>query len=205
MPRTALFLAAAFFLVVFVFRAAIQWRRTGATGIKLFSSSMSGPELGAAVALAIGFATVVIAPLSVLLGWPGGRLLFSSDPVHWIGGACAAFGICGIFASQLAMGDSWRVGLDENEATDLVTHSMFAWVRNPIYTFLLLSCVGFVAMTPNVPALLALAAAIVGVEVQVRMVEEPHLDKTHGSTYRDYAHRVGRFVPAVGRLPLQQR
>ena len=45
------------------------------------------------------------------------------------------------------------------------------------------------------------AAATTGVEIQVRIVEEPHLDKTHGPTYRNYAHRVGRFVPAVGRLP----
>ena len=205
MPRLALLLAAAFFLVVFVLRAAIQWRRTGATGIKVFSSSASGWERTAAHALVVGLAAAGIAPLSTLLGWSGGRLLFAVDPVHWIGAACAAVGIGGVFASQLAMGDSWRVGLDESEATALVTQSIFAWVRNPIYTFMLLSCAGLVAMTPNVLALLALAATVTGVEIQVRMVEEPHLDKTHGRTWRSYAHRVGRFVPAVGRLPLQRR
>ena len=107
MPRLAPLLAAAFFLVVFVLRAALQWRRTGVTGIKVFSSSMSRWELTAALALVIGLAVAGIAPLSALLGWPGGRLLFSIDPVHWTGAACAAVGIACVFASQLAMGDSW--------------------------------------------------------------------------------------------------
>jgi len=37
------------------------------------------------------------------------------------------------------------------------------------------------------------------VAVQARL-EEEHLEALHGSAYRDYAARVGRFVPGVGRL-----
>ena len=36
--------------------------------------------------------------------------------------------------------------------------------------------------------------------MQVRAVEEPHLLATHGRAYADYAARVGRFVPGIGRL-----
>ena len=32
------------------------------------------------------------------------------------------------------------------------------------------------------------------------MVEEPYLLKVHGSAYAEYAARVGRFLPGVGRL-----
>jgi protein-S-isoprenylcysteine O-methyltransferase Ste14 len=39
-----------------------------------------------------------------------------------------------------------------------------------------------------------------GVQLQVRSVEEPYLLGRHGQTYRDYARAVGRFVPWLGRL-----
>jgi len=43
-------------------------------------------------------------------------------------------------------------------------------------------------------------ALVVAVEVQVRLVEEPYLTKTHGERYLRYASRVGRFVPGAGLL-----
>jgi protein-S-isoprenylcysteine O-methyltransferase Ste14 len=51
-------------------------------------------------------------------------------------------------------------------------------------------------------------ASIVGIEIQVRKIEEPHLATTHGTAYADYASRVGRFVPGVGKktiLPGSER
>lgn len=48
-------------------------------------------------------------------------------------------------------------------------------------------------------ALLAVPLVVSGLELQVRMVEEPHLEAVHGARYRDYQRRVGRFVPGIGR------
>jgi protein-S-isoprenylcysteine O-methyltransferase Ste14 len=42
-------------------------------------------------------------------------------------------------------------------------------------------------------------ATVVGLRVQVDL-EEAHLLRLHGATYRDYAARTGRFLPLVGRL-----
>jgi protein-S-isoprenylcysteine O-methyltransferase Ste14 len=41
-----------------------------------------------------------------------------------------------------------------------------------------------------------------GMELHVRRVEEPYLHWAHGDAYRDYAARVGRFVPGVGRIDI---
>ncbi len=41
---------------------------------------------------------------------------------------------------------------------------------------------------------------LAALELQVRAVEEPHLQAEHGERYRAYAARAGRFVPGVGRL-----
>jgi protein-S-isoprenylcysteine O-methyltransferase Ste14 len=39
---------------------------------------------------------------------------------------------------------------------------------------------------------------VTSIELQVRCVEEPHLLRAHGDTYRAYTADAGRFVPGVG-------
>ncbi len=59
---------------------------------------------------------------------------------------------------------------------------------------------GFVVLVPGVVSVAAVLALVVAIELQVRLVEEPHLLRTHGDAYAAYAARVGRFIPGVGRL-----
>ena len=37
------------------------------------------------------------------------------------------------------MGESWRIGVDPSETTTLVRTGVFGWVRNPIFTAMLVS------------------------------------------------------------------
>jgi protein-S-isoprenylcysteine O-methyltransferase Ste14 len=53
---------------------------------------------------------------------------------------------------------------------------------------------------PNGASLVGLLALVVGIELQVRLVEEPYLLRTHGTAYTGWAAATGRFVPGVGRL-----
>jgi protein-S-isoprenylcysteine O-methyltransferase Ste14 len=55
-------------------------------------------------------------------------------------------------------------------------------------------------MVPNPAALVGLALVIGGIEYQIRRIEEPHLRVVHTVAYHDYAARVGRFLPGIGRL-----
>lgn len=98
------------------------------------------------------------------------------------------------------MGDQWRIGVDPAERTQLVTAGPFALVRNPIFSGMLPTSLGLALMVPNVVALAGLAALLAALELQVRVVEEPYLLDVHGDRYADYAARVGRFVPGVGRM-----
>ena len=59
---------------------------------------------------------------------------------------------------------------------------------------------GLALAAPNVLSVLALVALLIALELQVRLVEEPYLTRVHGTSYRDYASRTGRFVPGWGRL-----
>ena len=61
-----------------------------------------------------------------------------------------------------------------------------------------LAAAGFALLLPNAWAFGAFAALLVGLELQVRYVEEPYLLGVHGDTYVNYTARAGRFVPGVG-------
>ncbi len=119
--------------------------------------------------------------------------------LHVIGIAIAAAGGLTVFLAQLGMGESWRVGVNEEERTDLVTAGWFSVVRNPIYSAMIVGLLGFALM---VPTWLGFAAGRhrprVGASGAVGRGALP--DAHPRRRVPGYASRVGRFVPRVGRL-----
>jgi protein-S-isoprenylcysteine O-methyltransferase Ste14 len=206
MAIAALAVYAVWFLLAFGLRTIVQIRRTGDSGWR--ASRLPGQAgslvwwagLLFVVALLVGLA----APLADLAGLdPIGAL--SADAVAYAGLVLASIGVLLTLAAQLSMGDSWRIGVDETESTDLVTVGAFRIVRNPIFSAMLVTAVGLATMVPNAIAVAGVVALIVAVELQVRGAEEPYLTRLHGQQYVEYASRVGRFVPAFGRLERVQQ
>lgn len=200
MPRTALAGYALFLLTAFGFRSLIQLRRTGRTGFVRPSAIAGGDERVGAGLFVVALIAAVAAPLLQLADIVAPVARLDVGPLHAIGLVLAAAGIGLTLAAQLDMGDSWRVGVDRAARTTLVTDGLFRWVRNPIYSGMLLAAVGLALLTPNPVAVVAVAALLAAIEIQVRRVEEPYLLRTHGGAYRAWAATVGRFVPGVGTL-----
>jgi protein-S-isoprenylcysteine O-methyltransferase Ste14 len=125
----------------------------------------------------------------------------ASDVVLIVFGVAMAIGgIAIVYWAQRSMGDSLRIGVDPGEHTGLVTKGIFAWVRNPIYSAMILYAVGTALLVPNVVSITAFGAFVLAMEFQVRRIEEPFLRQMHGADYETYLYRVGRFLPGVGRL-----
>jgi protein-S-isoprenylcysteine O-methyltransferase Ste14 len=61
------------------------------------------------------------------------------------------------------------------------------------------AALGLALALPNAVALVAVAALVAALEIQVRLVEEPYLARVHGERYRSYAAGTGRFLPGIGR------
>lgn len=109
-------------------------------------------------------------------------------------------GVALAVVAQNTMGTSWRVGVDTSERTDLVTHGLFAVIRNPIFTALLIIQCGTTLMAPTWVAVVGVGALGLACQLQIRLVEEPYLLTTHKTSYPSYAARVGRVVPFFSRL-----
>ena len=200
MATLALILYAVYLVLAFGLRTLIQVRRTGSSGFHGVGGRPGSAEwlagVGFVVALVLGAAAPVLALADLIE--PVDAL--DTTALHVVGAALAGGGVAATLLAQLAMGDSWRIGVDPHERTELVTTGPFALVRNPIFAAMIPTALGLTLLVPSWPAIAGLAGLVVALELQVRVVEEPYLLRTHGEPYRRYAARVGRFVPGVGRL-----
>lgn len=184
-------------------RAWLQRRRTGDTGLRLAPGGAA--EWSAAALLALGLVLSIAAPAADLAGDVPAVALGGGWSRLAAGAGIAWAGIALTVRAQLDMGGSWRIGVHVDDAAPLVEHGVFARIRNPIFTGVLLAFGGLAVLVPNALALAGWAALVTGLEVQVRLVEEPHLTSVHGERYRAYAARAGRFLPGLGRSPSTSR
>jgi protein-S-isoprenylcysteine O-methyltransferase Ste14 len=115
-------------------------------------------------------------------------------------GTVLLFGGIGLLViAQLNLGASWRIGIEEVSSPGLVTSGFYRFCRNPIFFAILIMLAGYTLLLPTRLSLALLVGAFIGIRQQV-LTEEAYLSRTYGDVYRAYAHRVGRFVPGIGRL-----
>lgn len=192
MPTLALVSWIVYVAIAFVLRTWLQLRRTGESGFVGLRAGAGLLERSAGAAMVLAFAVI---PIGAFVGAP---LL-----PRWTiapGLLLVVLGTLGTFVAQIEMRDAWRIGVDPQARTELVTTGLFRWVRNPIFTMMIVASIGLalVCATPLVlaaPPILAVALVI-----QVRVVEEPWLRARHGERYAAWARHTGRFVPGLGRL-----
>jgi protein-S-isoprenylcysteine O-methyltransferase Ste14 len=200
MATAALALYAILAVITFGVRVVVQLRRTGSTGLHGLPPGAAPLEWIAGGLFVAGLAMVALALILAVAGVLDPVTALDGPVGHAVGIVLAVTGICLTFGAQLAMGDSWRVGVDPGERTELVTDGPFGHVRNPIYSAMLPTVLGLVLMVPSALAIAGLVVLFAGLEMQVRLVEEPYLLRAHGDAYAAYAAKVGRFVPGVGPL-----
>lgn len=182
-----------FFLSALGVRPLLHRLRTGRWGFNGLSGRVGslGWWGGATFVL-----SMVLTPFA--LAWPA----FES-PAAPLAIALAVAGLLFTLLAQSGMGASWRIGVDAREQTSLVTTGVFAFVRNPVFSGMLLFASGLTLLWPNLLSLGAAIALFVAVELQVRFVEEPYLRALHGDAWSTWAAKVGRFAPLLGRVPQQ--
>jgi protein-S-isoprenylcysteine O-methyltransferase Ste14 len=187
-------------LAVCFWRAWLQSRRIGTSGVMLFRSGRRDQHvrdallcllclllLGQAIAAAVGAdrpARLAFLPPTLALAL-GGTLLLG--------------GIALLVIAQLNLGASWRIGIDTNARAGLVTGGVYRFSRNPIYLGLLISIAGYAVLLPTLLSAALLLGTYLGIRLQTA-AEESYLVHTYGEAFREYSRRVGRLLPGVGKL-----
>jgi protein-S-isoprenylcysteine O-methyltransferase Ste14 len=145
----ALALYVLYLALAFAARTVIQVRRTGSTGFYGLGGRPGSAEWLAGVGFAVALILALVAPVLALAGVVGPIEALDRTGLHVAGVALAVAGIAATLYAQIAMGSSWRIGVDHDERTDLVTSGPFALARNLIFAAMLPTALGLVLLVPS--------------------------------------------------------
>lgn len=188
-----------FLLMIIVGRVAFQFILTGNSGIR------PGTRLKTKKDVLISFVMFGVVGVQTVLAW-----LFSVSRLdaHIELGAIAIllglllciFGIMFTSYAQYAMGEQWRIGVDPDEKTTLVTAGIYGKIRNPIYTGCIVFGTGLILLAPHILFAINGLVGYFAVRAYVKGIEEPYLLKHHGDDYRQYLSQTGAFFPRLSKL-----
>ncbi|MBX4260826.1 isoprenylcysteine carboxylmethyltransferase family protein [Clostridium estertheticum] len=120
-------------------------------------------------------------------------ILFSSILVNYLGILSTSVGV-GIFVTaMISMKTSWRVGIDKNTKTKLVTYGVYNHSRNPAFVGFYLMFIGLFLTYPNILTALILIVNIVSIHRLV-LQEEIHLETLFGMEYISYKDKTPRYL-----------
>ncbi len=135
------------------------------------------------------FAGVVIAAFVP----PVGPELWTSTPVAL---AVVVAGAVGVVFAARHLGSALTPHPVSN-GTGLAVRGVYKQVRHPMYSSLVLICLGVVLAVGTLAIYAVVAGLAVLFEVKTRMEEQYLMTAYDG--YAEYAARTGKFVPGVGR------
>jgi len=198
----AIFVTALFALYVVLWRIK-QVNLIRQTGInpQVMEKSRSSVQIYFSVFTKLMTAYGAVIILLLALNFQFGSLFtrvaeISSWPVDVTGFFIGLAGLSFCLYAQLKMGASWRVGIDEQIKTNLVTTGLYAVIRNPTYLGLFLLNLGIWLIWPTWAIFLLNLVFIIFLEVQVRC-EEDYLTSLHGEDYLSYKRRSKRYIPFI--------
>ncbi len=185
-----------YFLLVFVIRSVLLKKKTGINPLT-FNKADDAHGFNGKVFLLISFLELIVViiyafkydwydyllpfwylenTLLVKIGW---GLLFLSLVVVWV--------------AQSQMANSWRIGIDEENKTELITGGLFSVSRNPIFLGIVIANIGMFLIIPNAFTLLVISLSTISINTQIRL-EEVFLVKTFGREYQEYSKKVRRWI-----------
>ena len=95
--------------------------------------------------------------------------------------------------SLMHLRDSWRVGVLEDQSTDLVTTGIYRYSRNPYFLSYMLMFLAYPILLQNW-ILLVLSAVGFGLVHWMVLKEERYLLEAHGNSYKEYMQSTRRYL-----------
>ena len=150
------------------------------------------PEANAAV---LFFVVFILTSLYLAMGQPGAMSL-QLLPQGIATGLCLLLLCCNLLFGVAALrdlGESWRVGVIEEQQTTLVESGVYRFSRNPYFVSYLLLFAAYTLLLQNLGLL---ALSFIGGKLVHSMIlkEEAYLSSVHGAAYAQYKTRVPRYL-----------
>lgn len=122
-------------------------------------------------------------------------LLFSPPPIFY-GSTLIVLGYIGTLWCYHEMGSSWKIGIDPEGETVLVTTGPYRYVRHPIYLFQMIMLWGVFLLLPLSGLGIGILIQFTSAVIKARDEERFLTDKL-GEQYMMYKRKTGMFFPGL--------
>ena len=153
---------------------------------------------GTTRAVAAGLVALQLVLLAVLVLEPYGGWWPRDTVVLWCSALVVFGGLVIAIWGIIGLGPALTASPIPKQEAKLVTSGIYSFVRNPIYTGLMILGAGLFVFGASWWHLATWVALIVLLAIKARW-EERMLSAAHPE-FAEYAARVGRLVPGIGRL-----
>ena len=187
---------AVYFFAAFFWRSFVVWKRTNVNPVVFKGSDDAHDFIGRVFKLLFALIVAVVLAYSlsshvyqysVPIRW------LEYDWLTWVGVSLLLLSLAWTVVAQAQMGDSWRIGIDQEHRTPLVRRGVFGLSRNPIFLGMMITLLGLFLVIPNALTLLTFVMGVVLIQIQVRL-EEEFLAKRHGEEFAEYKRHVRRWM-----------
>lgn len=185
-----------YFLLVFVLRSVLLWKKTGINPLTFNKTDNAHDFNGKVFKFITVLELIVVGTYAFINEWYEYLLPFwylENETSQKIGWVLLLVSIVLVWVSQSQMANSWRIGIDENNKTILVTKGVFSLSRNPIFLGIMITNIGLFLIIPNAFTLLIISLSTLSINTQIRL-EEEFLEREFGNEYMEYVKKVRRWI-----------
>jgi len=185
-----------YFFLVFFLRSYLLWKKTKINPFTFNKGDDAHGYNGKIFSLISVFEIIVVSIYAFKQSWMVYLLPFWYLEYHILlvlGWSLLFISLIVVSIAQTQMANSWRIGIDENNKTELVTKGFFSLSRNPIFLGIMIANFGLFMVLPNAFTLLIISLSTVSINTQIRL-EEAFLEREHGKEYINYKQKVRRWI-----------
>lgn len=135
--------------------------------------------------------------------WVGWASFEFPSCLRWAGVIWMIFNTVMILWAHASLGRFFTVDLGVYSGHKLIKHGLYARIRHPIYTILMLDWLAIILITANWFFLIAAIGSILRITNQVA-VEESMMSEAFGQEYEEYKQSTGRFLPRLRKRAEEQ-
>lgn len=113
--------------------------------------------------------------------------------INFVGLVMIAIGIAFIVSAMISMKNAWRVGIDFNSSSELMTCGIYKISRNPAFLGFDIMLIGLFLTYPNLIVLMVSIGNVLLFHLMI-LEEEQYLLQTKGDKYTQYKKATPRYL-----------
>jgi len=163
---------------------------------KKLKGSVRGKNKEASLSIFLFVVTIIIAISSILSKYLNDLFIpitvLSNNYIIFIGIIFLFLNLIISFLALTQMRDSWRVGIKEDDKTELINDGIFGITRNPYFLSYIVLFLAYILLVANILLIISALIAIFSIHKMI-MKEEKYLEALHGKKYLEYKNNVPRY------------